>query len=201
LSWLDKNGHVHVWNAEGVISEGISRSETLFLEARDASSLALAQDGGIVALGRDDGTVTLYGVESEEAQDSRSLCQGAIHSLAFSPDGGTLAAGCARGVAVGKTALHLWDLRSGVTQNLETTETGHSGVIVNLAFSHDGGVLASGDMSGTVGLWDTATGTGLRELVGHSGDVTTLAFSPDGATLASGDWHGTVILWAVEGTQ
>lgn len=201
MSWLDRNGNVHIWNVENVLLGSPVHTDVLRLQAKDASSLAAAPDGMRVALGRDDGTVTLYGVEGSEVLDSRSLCRGPVHSVAYSPDGGTLAVGCSSGSGEGKTALHLWNLEAGIVQNVETRGTGYPDVFVNLAFSRDGAVLATGDKDGTVTLWDTATGTRLRELLGHTGDVTALAFSPDGATLASGDWHGIVVLWEVEGAK
>ena len=66
-------------------------------------------------------------------------------------------------------------------------------------------ILASGsessDGTGTVNLWDVATGTNIATLKGHSGWVNSVSFSPDGAILASGsessDGTGTVNLWDV----
>ncbi|NSC21296.1 hypothetical protein FM076_08760 [Streptomyces albus subsp. chlorinus] len=71
-----------------------------------------------------------------------------------------------------------------------------------LAFSPDGRVLAAGDDSGRVTLWDGHGRRGLgllagtyRETGGGTEPVAGLAFSPDGRTLAVAGRRGTVRLW------
>src|SRR5262249_14429682 len=66
-----------------------------------------------------------------------------------------------------------------------------------VAFSPDGGALATGCEDGIVRLWDPATGVCRAELPGHDRVVNHVAFSPDGSRLASaGDDH-TVRVWDV----
>ena len=68
-----------------------------------------------------------------------------------------------------------------------------------IAYSSDGGTLASADFDGTLRLWDTRAGKTLGDpLVGHTNEVWGLSFSPDGETLASSSFDGTVRLWNVE---
>ncbi|MCL1463018.1 WD40 repeat domain-containing protein, partial [Argonema galeatum] len=67
-----------------------------------------------------------------------------VWSVAFSPDGQTLASG-----SDDKT-IKLWDIRSG---QLKTTLTGHSDDVNSVAFSPDGQTLASGSDDKTIKLW------------------------------------------------
>ena len=67
-----------------------------------------------------------------------------VASVAFSPDGGTLACG-------NDDTIHLWDVQTG--ERLHTLK-GHTDVVDSLAYSPDGERLVSGSYDGTVLLWD-----------------------------------------------
>jgi WD40 repeat protein len=67
-----------------------------------------------------------------------------VASIAFSPDGRTLASG------KGNHTVQLWDVPTG---RLKGTLTGHSLSVTSVAFSPDGETLASGSNDGTVRLW------------------------------------------------
>jgi len=112
--------------------------------------------------------------------------EGTVWSVAFSPDGKTLASGS------GDDTIRLWDVQTGVEKQ---RFTGHTGNVSSVAFSPDGKTLASGGgWDNTIRLWDVETGTELRTLTGpeHTRGVNSVAFSPDGKTLASGrTWNWT----------
>jgi len=116
------------------------------------------------------------------------LAGGAVKSIAFSPDGKTLAAGTAQ------RTVKLWDVAIG--QEV-CTLSGHGLEVWGVAFSPDGKTLASGSLDHTVKLWDAATGQEVRTLSGHTHFVYSVAFSPDGKTLASGSRDGMIKLWDV----
>ncbi|MFM6515812.1 MAG: WD40 repeat domain-containing protein, partial [Microcystis panniformis] len=77
------------------------------------------------------------------------------------------------------------------------TLTGHSGVVLSVAYSPDGRYLASGSQDKTIKIWEVATGKELRTLTGHSGWVNSVVYSPDGRYLASGSWDNTIKIWRV----
>jgi len=111
-----------------------------------------------------------------------------VLSVAFSPDGKTLASGSQ------DNTIKLWEVATG--RELRTL-SGHFGSVFSVAFSADGQTLASASADHTIRLWDVATGGELRKLTGHSASVNSLAFSPDGTTLASGSDDKTIRLWEV----
>jgi WD40 repeat protein len=109
-------------------------------------------------------------------------------TIAFSPDGHTIASGS------NDKTVKLWDVLSG---QLLRTLAGHTSGVNSVAFSPDGGTLVSGGDDKTTKLWDTAGGQLLHTLTGHKKEVTSVAFSPNGRTLASGSKDKTIMLWVV----
>jgi serine/threonine protein kinase len=118
-----------------------------------------------------------------------------VDSVAFSPDGLTLASGSNE-----DHTIKLWEVYSGQLLN---TLQGYSNADLSVAFSPDGRTLASGgnDQDHTIKLWDAASGQLLSVLQGHSGTVESVAFSPDGRTLASGSIDCTIKLWDTASSQ
>jgi len=106
-----------------------------------------------------------------------------VLSVAFDPQGGTLASGSA------DATVKLWDARSG---NLLRTLEGHDRWVDSVAFNPQGGVLASGS---EVRLWDMRSDKLLRTLEGHGGRVLSVAFDPQGGTLANSKSDHPVKLW------
>jgi WD40 repeat protein len=145
-----------------------------------ATAAAISSNSKILAAASG-GTVSLWNLATHR-QIGRSLAASTetVYSLAFSPDGKTLATGSTDDTA------RLWDL---ATHREIGSPLTTSNWVLSLAFSPDGKTLATGSVSdGIVRLWDVATdqqiGSTLNTGPGNGpGEVRSLAFSPDGKTL------------------
>jgi WD40 repeat protein len=114
-----------------------------------------------------------------------------VVSLAYSPDGKTLASG-------DDSTIRLWNVATG--KSIATFGGPTHKQINCLAFSPDGRTLASGSgyyggQPSEIKLWEVFTGKERATLQGHTGPVKSLSFSPDGKTLASGSEDQTIRLW------
>ena len=98
-----------------------------------------------------------------------------ITSIAFAPDGKTLASG-----SKDETVI-LWDLAD---KKPRATLGGHKDMVITVRFSPDSKAVASVSHDNLILLWDAANGDKLSSLKGHDKDVRGLAFHPDGTTLA-----------------
>jgi WD40 repeat protein len=205
---------VRLWQA----STGRERHQ--FRVPQGTTCAAFAPDGRAVALGNTDGTVRLH-----EAATGRELrrFQGhknGVASVAFGPDGKTLASRSAFDHTV-----RLYDLSSG--RELRQIHLQPPGAVAapgqrvmvwggspeawtGLAFSADGKILAvlvpasvnAGAAPGQAGsvlrLWDVATGKEVRRVgLPAQPGVASFALAPDGRAVATENNNGTVTVWEV----
>jgi hypothetical protein len=110
-----------------------------------------------------------------------------VNALDMSPDGKYLVVGKARGEVV------VIDLTTHDQNVLFTSITKTD--ITSVKYSHDGNVLAIGDMSGMVRILNSKTGNELYKLPGHTAMVNKMAFSHKGNKLATASWDHSVRIW------
>jgi WD40 repeat protein len=184
----------------------------------NSTAIAYSPDGKILASGGRDNVVRLFDAASgkeirrlvghaarsynppTDASNPFDLLvtatgEGGVNSVAFSPDGKTLASGG------WDDTVRLWDVQTG--KQLRKIDA-HKAMVAHVAFSPDGKVLASrGGLDGAVRLWDPLTGTRLQQFTGLSNinpwrfnfDLA-LAISPDGKTVAA-TTRDTLVLYDV----
>ena len=151
-------------------------------------SVAFSPDGRTLAIGAGEssspqGSLRLWDPTTGKLQttattiaDTAVALTGSVVSVAFSPDGRTLA------VLASDGTVKLWDPATG---QLRTTITDEDTAIASsVAFSPDGSALAVLTSDGTVELWDPATGRLRTTINDNTEQAPVMAFSPDARTLA-----------------
>ncbi len=156
--------------------------------------IGYSPDGKILAVASSIGT-WLYDAQTGAELNLLTGHTYAPASIAFSPDGQTLATG---GDWPDRT-IRLWDAATGAHKmTLDVSEFSGG----SLAFSPDGKTLAGETYNKKVRLWNVETGARILTLEGHTSSITSVAFSSDGRTVASGSRDDTVRVWDIRtGTE
>ena len=88
-------------------------------------------------------------------------------------------------------------LLDAITGSRKSILSGHTDMILSLAFSLDGTLLVSGSEDKTIKIWDVQTGGVVRSFRDQSSPVLSVSVSPDHTRIASGAQDGSVRLWDV----
>jgi WD40 repeat protein/energy-coupling factor transporter ATP-binding protein EcfA2 len=128
-------------------------------------------------------------VEQSTGKQTQSMAssfrQPPITSIAFSPDGKSLAA-----IAQGSTQVKLWSVESG---QLQRTLEGSTQAMTRLAISPTGHWIAAVSTDHSVWIWNTETGQ-IQAQMTYPAAIVNLEFSPNGQWLLT-THRDTVQLW------
>lgn len=151
------------------------------------SSLALSDDGIFLLVADTAGGLFLMNTTSLKTERivGNSL-RGAIHCLAFCPDGCHFVSGGEDGT------VRIWDWRAGAQLQLNGQ---HRDRVVSVAVSPDGTRIASGSRDRSIMLWDADSRKKIALMVGHRSIVSALSFVSGGSRLISGSYDRTIRLW------
>jgi WD40 repeat protein len=175
---------------------------------RPVLSVEFAPNGLSLASESNDGSIRIWnvadGICTQILRDERLDC---IFSVAFSPDGATLASAGFLGIQNEEDewdhfgAIVLWDLLH------EDTTTGSkllfqsqeiNSMIMSIAYSPNGQYLATGSVDSKVRSWNVADSSLQTAFKGHIYFIQSVCFSPNGKILASASHDGSVRLLDVD---
>ncbi len=153
------------------------------------TAIAVSRRGDRLAIGCEDAPVALWNLEAVYEGPQTIGRLSAADNLIFSPDGRSLF------MTFREPMIRVW--RMDRTPHPRRILAGHSREAWTVAFSRDGGILASGADDHMIKLWDVATGERLTAAAAHSQTVSSLAFSPIRDELASVSLDGSLKLWSL----
>jgi WD40 repeat protein len=202
---------VKLWIDEGAKAPTMAREKAKIVVSlppalvKPVRAVAVSADGKTVAASRGN-QVHLYSAKGEhlktlidpklktaDGKEAKAAHISLVESMAFSPDGKTLATGSFQ-------ELTLWDVEKGEpTQRI----TGFADRVVAISYSADGKFFATGGGAptedGEIRVYDAA-GKLVKDIKGgHSDTVFAVAFSPDGKLLATGAADKFVKVFEVPG--
>ena len=181
------NRAVKLWNLQN------DTVTTLGHHTDTVNSIAFSADGQLLASGGDDYAFKVWDVSLQREIESfqhitdNSISQ--IKAVTFSPNGQRLATA---GVHV-----KLWDTRNWT----EVTTLRHDEWVLAVAFSADGKLLATGDTSGQLNVWNLQSRQLIAQRQADSNAIYAVRFSPNNRILAGAGYKGQIKLWKVPNWQ
>jgi WD40 repeat protein len=186
---------IQAWN----VSTGEPDKRTLSVNQGRVTCMSLSVDGKHLSVGtaseqeNQAGQIKVFELANGRELVTFSGAPGAIHSVAFSPDGSMLA--CASdGDSVSRSELRVWAMNDGASPTLLS---GHTGAIHTVTFSPDGKRLVSGGADKIVRMWDGVQGSLIGTFAGHGDSINCVQFNRDGNSIVSGSSDGTLRIWDV----
>jgi WD40 repeat protein len=163
------------------------------------TSIAFHPDGQRLAVTANAGIV-VWDLASASIDITLAFPGQRVQSVAFAPDGGSLAAG---GCLEAGDQEGVCDLGGIALWSLETdgeppvTREHPGDMVMAIAFAPNGQWLAAAGKDGGVDMWDP--GDFSADSVRFSGPgAASLAFNPTSEELAVGHWNGTISVWRID---
>lgn len=182
---------VQTWNGDDGTPVAVYRGHTAAVHA-----VAFSADGNVISAA--DQQAIVWDVAAPWKLE-RSIGSGEtdsplidrVLSLAFSPDGKTLATGGGQPSRSGE--VKLWNTADGAL--IREIKDAHSDTVFGLEFSFDGKHLASCAADKFVKTWNVADGKFIMSFEGHTHHVLGVSWMADGRTLASSGADGAIKIW------
>jgi serine/threonine protein kinase/WD40 repeat protein len=146
-----------------------------------------AQDGSAVVTKCRDETLRVWSAATQQPLVMLTQHKDAVTSAAFAPAGDILVTGDASGRA--------FVVRRGA--GVVPLEGGHDGAIRHAAFSHDGGLLATGGDDKTVRVWETGSGRAVSNPIINDQPVVEVRFIREGKQVMVAMSDGGARVWEV----
>ena len=175
------NGEIKLWDLQN------DTVTTLRGHVDQVNAMTFSPNGRWLVSGSDDYTFRVWDVsqriEIRHLQHISDRTRSQIKAVAFSPNG--------RHLATAGVHVKFWDTRNWS----EISTLRHDEWIWTVAFSPDGNLIATGDASGQVHVWNVQSQRTVTQLRADPRTVYTVQFSSNARILASAGYKGQIQLW------
>jgi WD40 repeat protein len=165
-----------------VVWDDTAAREDVLAGVPECHDLGIGRDGAALL----DVEGGVWRLDGAHARPSRRAALPDARALDAGPDGRTVVAAADRLLVLSSTGDVVFDVP------LEGR------TVLDVAWSPDGALLATGNLDGTADLWQAEDGALIATLAGHTDRVAALEFSPDGRWLVTASWDHSARRWSLD---
>jgi periodic tryptophan protein 2 len=182
---VSRDGAVFLWRFDPETGKwSIEKKHYVNLPGVKISCCDFHRKSSLLVLGLSNGVFLLHSIPGFETIHQLSISRHHVSAASISPAGDWIAFGCED-----SGELLVWEWKS---ESYILRQQGHSQLMTGVAWSSDGGLLATSGAEGKVKLWSTNSGFCFATFKEHSSSVTAITFVPAAHAVVTSSLDGTV---------
>jgi len=150
----------------------------------EVNTIEYTADGNNIIAGYHEGTVEMFGIESEKSILSFKEHWKGVMDIAADPKNKFF-------VTAGDNTIKVWNMQGDEISRMPD----HTTSIYSIDISPDGKNLVSGAINKVFKYWDIKSGKLIKDMKGHTDVTMAVAFSNDGSLIASGSGDNSIKIW------
>ncbi|MGL5063713.1 MAG: protein kinase domain-containing protein [Microcoleus sp.] len=160
------------------------------------NAIAINPQGNILVTASDDKTIKLWNLQTGKLIHTFFGHSAPVNAVAISPDGRMLVSGSLDRKVI-EWKLDREEMIREFYSDFGSPYSHRYGGVHSVAFSCDGGAIASASGDKTIKIWNQRNGQLVQKLAGHSSKVLSVCFRPQSTIFASGSADKTIKIWRV----
>lgn len=193
---VGQNNSIYTANTPNLLSQKWQRSRAFKGHSATVNAIAINPQGNILVSASDDKTIKLWNLQTCQLIHTFFGHSAPVNTVAISPDGRMLVSGSFDRKVI-EWKLDKREMIREFYSEFGSPYSHRYGSVHSVAFSCDGGAIASASGDKTIKIWNQRNGQLVQKLAGHSGKVLSVSFRPQSTIFASGSADRTIKIWRV----